>query len=133
MGFIVYSKQATYTQPAWTQTSEFIDGIYVDGPFFNHNVPIIRGVLGITIQPSKHFRQRNLTIATLKFQNGKVVPEIRVESWWLNEYDEHYIYIDYGGAFYGMGLNVIYLVSGVDLMTSAPVIYEVEYNLGVYY
>ena len=133
MSALEYTKSARYTQPAWTPSSEFIDGIYVNGLFFEENIPILGARLGISVKPSKHLRQRTITFSVPTFQAGKVLPVMRLETWWWNADDERSIDIDFANSFYGMGLNTIFIITTVDLFTDDPVVYNVNYALEVYY
>lgn len=129
----LYTKTTQFTQPAWTQGWEFIDGIYVDNRFFGENIPILGATLLITVTPTKHLRTRSLAFTARTFKNGQV-GSIFYSHQWLPLQDHQWRQqIEFNSDFYGPGLNPFYWVCSVDLPTNAEVIYTVNYELEVVY
>jgi hypothetical protein len=129
----LFTKTTQLVQPAWSPQVIIPDGIYVNGRFFEENIPILGAVLTIGIKPTRHLRERSAWLSIPTFQNGKVGLEQRVFKWYPLQDQEQKQTIDFGDAFYGMGLNILNWSLIVDLVTSAAVIYTANYELEVRY
>ncbi len=129
----LFTKTTELVQPAWTSAWQLVDGIYVDGRFFEENIPILGVTLLLRVKPTKHFRQRNITFGARTFLNG-IVDAVMYSNMWSWLEDQEWIKeIDFGSAFYGPGLNPFSWVCNVDLPTNAEVIYAIDYELEVRY
>jgi len=129
-----FTKSATYKHPAWALGEEFIDGLYIDKNFFAKNIPIYGAMLTIRAKPTKHLRTRTLGIFCKTYEEGKVgVGWAFNHQWFPWQYDEVEQKFDLSDRFYGIGLNTFHIVASVDLLTDAPVIYTVHYDLSVAY
>lgn len=129
----IYKKTSELVQPAWKSSWQLVDGIYVDSRFFEENIPILGAVLTIGIKPTRHLRERHASLSIPTFENGKVGLEQCGFGWLPLQDHEQEGVIDFGDAFYGMGLNILSWELRVDLLTSAEVVYTVEYELVVRY
>ena len=129
----LFTKTTELVQPAWVLGHEFIDGIYVDGRFFKENIPIIGATLTFKVKPTKHFRARTLAFDAITFENGQIRSVHRHYYWHPLQDQEWVEEIDFGSAFYGMGLNPYYWLASIDIYTDAEVIYTIDYELEVRY
>jgi len=129
-----FTKTSEYVLPAWLDTLGLIDGIYVDGKFFGANIPILGASLKITAQPTVHLRTRTLGISIASYSSGEVSQKsLLLNTWWpltSGVAEETY---DLSDVFYGVGLNILSVMLLVDLVTSADVIFTVDYELKVSY
>jgi hypothetical protein len=133
MSNLAYTKTATYVQPAWTTQQGFIDGIYVDDVLFANNIPIIRAEMSIWVEPESHLRQRTIYISIPTFENGSVSAITRIFTWLPLQHDVKSLWLEFPNNFYGIGLNVFYIATMVDLPTNASVTWTVKYVLVVTY
>ena len=129
----LFTKTIKLVQPAWVLGHEFIDGIYVDGRFFKENIPIIGATLTLRVKPTKHLRWRTLAFVARTFQNNQIGDANRHHDWLPLQDDEWVEAINFGSAFYGMGINPYYWLSSIDIPTDTEVIYNVDYALEVRY
>jgi len=129
----LFTKTIKLVQPAWVLGHEFIDGIYVDGRFFEENIPIIDATLTFKVKPTKMFRARTLAVHILTFQNGQLGSVQRHEYWHPVQDHEWVETINFGSAFFGIGINPYYWLASIDIPTNIEVIYNVEYALEVKY
>lgn len=129
----IFTKTVKLVQPAWSLGHEFIDGIYIDGRFFEENIPIFGATLTFRVKPTKHFRARTLVFHGLTFQNNQLGGEERHEYWHPLQDHEWVEIINFGSAFYGIGLNPYYWLASIDIPTDAEVIFDVNYALEVRY
>lgn len=129
----VFTQTTELVQPAWASAWQLVDGIYVDGRFFEENIPILDATLLLRVKPTKHLRVRTITFGARTFLNG-IVDAIMCSNMWLWLEDQEWVKeIDFGSAFYGSGLNPFSWVCAVDLPTDAEVIYTIDYELEVSY
>ena len=129
----LFTKTIELVQPAWSLGHELIDGIYVDGRFFEENIPIIGATLTLRVKPNRMFRWRTLAFVARTFENGQIGDVNRHHDWLPSQDDEWVEAINFGSAFYGMGINPYYWLSSIDLPTNIEVIYSVDYALEVEY
>lgn len=129
----VFKKTPVLVQPAWTTAWQLVDGIYIDSRFFEENIPILGAVLTIGIKPTRHLRERSAWLSIPTFENGRVGLEQHSFGWLPLQDHKQEETIDFGNAFYGMGLNILVWELKVDILTSAEVVYTVEYELVVRY
>lgn len=130
----IFTKEARYTQPAWTEGYALVDGIYIDESFFTKNIPILGAVLTVGANPTSHARTRWLGIKTNVYRNGQVeLQEVFAKRWYPFTDDRLHQQINLGSSFYGIGLNMLYIYMLVDVPTDAEVIYNVSYDLEVVY
>jgi len=129
----VFTKTIELVQPAWTLGHKFIDGIYVDGRFFEENIPIFGATLTFKVKPTKHFRARTLVFDALTFENGELGYVHRNYYWHPLQDQEWVEAINFGSAFYGLGINPYYWLASIDIPTDAEVIFDVDYELEVRY
>ncbi len=128
-----FTKTTELVQPAWTIGWQLVDGIYVDGRFFEENIPILGATLLLRVKPTKHFRVRNIAFGARTFKDG-IVGAVMYGNFWMPWEDHEWIKeIDFGSAFYGSGLNPFSWNCNVDLPTNAEVIYTIDYELEVRY
>lgn len=129
----VFTKTIKLVYPAWVLGHEFIDGIYVDGRFFEDNIPIFGATLTFRVKPTKHFRARTLAFRAITFQNGQI-GSYGVHEYWHPLQDQEWVeVINFGSAFYGIGINPYYWLASIDIPTDTEVIYDVDYALEVEY
>lgn len=129
-----FKKTARYVQPAWTRDVVAADGISVDGDFFEANVPILGATIRVKARPTEHLRWRQLTIVTPIYRNGEVSLWVVFLKQWLPLADsEREMEVDLGNRFYGVGLNFFGVTMSVDIPTNANVIYDVTYEVEVFY
>jgi len=129
----LFTKTIKLVYPAWVLGYEFIDGIYVDGRFFEENIPIFGATLTFKVKPTKHFRARTLAFDAYTFQNGQIGGVHRHHYWHPLQDHEWVEVINFGSAFYGMGINPYLWLASIDIPTDAEVIYDVDYALEVKY
>ena len=130
----LFTRSARYVQPAWTLGEEFVDGLYINGRFFNEAIPILGAVITVRVKPSKHLRMRTLLITTPNFSNGQTGLTGLFSYSWMPLQDneivrEHILTAN----FYGIGVNLFSLAASIDIPSDAPVVYDVHYDLSVIY
>jgi hypothetical protein len=116
MAVLQYPKKAQYITPAWSFGVVYLDGIYLDGNLFKNNMPILNGVIHISVTPTAaQAAPHSIGISFQTYQNGQVIPIAHVFSWLplqggsqLYDFNDNYPY--------GMGLNFIYIMTQVDLI-----------------
>lgn len=129
----LFTKTAKLVQPAWSPGYEFIDGIYVDGRFFEENIPIFGATLTLRVKPTKHFRGRTLAFVARTFENNQI-GDVNRHYYWHPLQDQEWLeVINFDSAFYGLGINPYYWLSSIDIPTDTEVIYNVNYALEVRY
>jgi hypothetical protein len=129
-----FTKTSKYTLPAWQTVLLHVDGIYVDGKFFDENIPILGASINITAQPTSHARTRSLGISIATYRAGVVSQELLLyNQWWPFTAGVAEAVEDLMGIFYGVGLNMLSIVTQVDIPTNVPVIFTVNYELRVSY
>lgn len=129
-----FTKLSTYTLPAWQTALLYVDGIYVDEKFFDENIPILGASINITAQPTSHARTRSLGISIRTYHSGVVSQELLLyNQWWPFTSGVAEAEKDLTGIFYGVGLNMLSIVTQVDIPTNADVIFTVNYELRVSY
>lgn len=129
----VLTKTSELIIPAGLKGWDFIDGIYVDGRFFEENIPILGATLLLRVKPTKDVTVRGADFSTKTFQNAKV-ETVKYGCLWQPLQDNEWTKeIDFGSAFYGVGLNLFYWVCATFELTQIQQIFTVNYELEVKY
>ncbi len=112
---------------------DFIDGIYIDGRFFEENIPILGATLFLKVKPIKDITTQLASCYLRTFQNG-ILETHKYDFYWGPFQDGVWErVIDFGSAFFGAGLNLFYwLCTRLDLTAKTP-IFTVNYELRVKY
>lgn len=129
----LFTKTTELIIPAGLRGWGFIDGIYVDGRFFEENIPILGATLLLKVKPTKDITVRGADCSMKTFQNGKVETVKYGALWQPLEDNEWTKEIDFGSAFYGVGLNPFYWVCTTFDLTQIQQIFTVNYELEVTY
>jgi hypothetical protein len=112
---------------------DFIDGIYVDGRFFEENIPIIGATLILKVKPIKDVTTQCADCSLRTFQNGILETTKYGAVWWPLQDNEWRKEINFGSAFFGAGLNLYYWrCTRFDITAKTP-IFTVNYELEVKY
>jgi hypothetical protein len=133
MGSKIYKKKSELTIPGGLKFWDFIDGIYVDGRFFEENIPILDATLLLRVKPTKDWPLQTADCSLRTFQNGILATEKYGAVWPSLDDDEWRKEINFGSAFFGAGLNIFYWrCTRLDITATLP-IFTVNYELEVKY
>jgi hypothetical protein len=129
----IYKKTTKLIIPNGLKFWDFIDGIYVDGRFFEENIPILGATLLLKVKPTRDWPLQTADCSLRTFQNG-ILETKKYPVMWVglndNELREE---INFGSAFFGPGLNLFYwLCTRLDITATLP-IFTVNYELEVKY
>lgn len=133
MSKLYYTHNATYRMPRGHTSALYMDGIYIDGPLFENNIPVRDCVAHVQVTPrDDHWVEHGVQLGFPSFQNGDV-KRIGLKFDWL-PFQRHVQskILDYHGSPYGMGLNTIAVQPYTVIFPIAvDIIYDVIYTMEV--
>jgi hypothetical protein len=125
-----YNKQSSYTIYPGMSVYEFIDFLYVDGTFFQNNLPITTAVLDVSVTRSGDMGMAGLAIYIVTYSGGVVGQRLVAGGTWNIGDKTFTFHQNLSSVFYGMGLNPLDIRITPQMMYS-PMVWTVNYSLGV--
>jgi hypothetical protein len=122
-----YSLKAQYRLPAGHQSSEYMDGIYIDGGLFENNIRVLDGVIRMAVTPdAAHGTEHWAAFGFPTYQNGKVVRLGHEFHWRIMDGSAQTYDLRYNGSPYGIGLNTI---AAQLYLTPLPILHDIVYDV----